>query len=117
MKHVNQGKSSFGVEANIAALLSYLFGFISGVIFYTLEKRNKFVRFHAMQSIITFGSLFVFGAIAKFLPFIGSIIITCLGVIEIALWVILMIKAYQGKYFKLPVAGEIASRRCHAWSH
>ena len=111
IKHISRGKSSLGIEANIAALLSYLLGFVTGIIFYVLERENKFVRFHAIQSIIAFGALFVFGVLAKFLPFIGFIIITLLGIVEIVLWIILMIKAYQGEYFKLPVAGELAEKK------
>ena len=111
LKHISQGKSSLGIESNIAALLSYLLGFITGIIFYVLERENKFVKFHAMQSIIVFGVFFVFGAIVKFLPFVGFTIITLLGVVEIVLWVILMVKAYQGEYFKLPLAGDLAMRR------
>lgn len=111
IKHISQGKSSLGIEANIAALLSYLLGFITGIIFYVLEKESKFVRFHAMQSIIVFGSLFVLGVLAQFLPFIGFVIITLLGIAEIILWIILMIKAYKGEYFKLPIAGELAEKK------
>ena len=53
------GKSSLGLDPNVAALLSYLGGFVSGIIIFVLEKDNKFVRFHAMQSLILFGALFV----------------------------------------------------------
>jgi len=111
IKHISQGKSSLGIEANIAALLSYLLGFVTGIIFFVLERENKFVKFHALQSIITFGALFIFGVIVRFLPFIGFIIITLLGIVEIILWIILMIKAYQGEYFKLPLAGELALKK------
>jgi len=110
MEYTNQGKSSLGVEANMAALLSYLLGFISGVIIYFLERENKFVRFHAMQSIIVFAFLFVLNIIAKVLPIIGWLAASLFGIIGIILWIILMIKAYQGEYFKLPIVGEIAER-------
>ncbi|MDD5568036.1 MAG: DUF4870 domain-containing protein [Candidatus Omnitrophica bacterium] len=111
MKHVSQGKSSLGMEANIAAVLSYLFGFITGLIFYILEKENKFVRFHALQSIIVFGFLFMAGVVAGFLPLVGFRIITLVGIIEIILWIILMIKAYQGEYLELPIIGEFARKK------
>jgi len=111
MRHISQGKSSLGMEANIAAVLSYLFGFITGLIFYALEKENKFVRFHAAQSAITFGFLFIVGVVAGFLPLVGFIIITLVGIIEIILWIILMIKAYQGKYFELPIIGAFARKK------
>ncbi|MDP3142898.1 MAG: hypothetical protein Q8N14_02985, partial [Candidatus Omnitrophota bacterium] len=59
----NLGKTSTGIEPKVAGLLSYLLGFITGVIFLLIEKENKFVRFHALQSIIVFGFLFVLGLI------------------------------------------------------
>jgi len=110
MEHISQGKSSLGMEANIAALLSYLLGFVSGIIFYALEKENKFVRFHAMQSIVVFAFLFVVNILTQVLPIIGWAISTLLGVAGIVVWIVLMIKAYQGEYFKLPVAGDIAEK-------
>jgi len=110
MEYKSQGKSSLKMEANMAAILSYLLGFISGVIIYALEKENKFVRFHAMQSIVVFALLFILNIVAKALPVIGWFVTSLLGIIGIILWIILMIKAYQGEYFKLPFAGDIAER-------
>ncbi|MDD2927791.1 MAG: DUF4870 domain-containing protein [Candidatus Omnitrophica bacterium] len=110
MEIKNQGKSSTGIDANLTALLSYLLGFITGIIFYSLEKKNKFVRFHALQSIITFASLFILDIVLKLLPIIGCALASLLGIAGIFLWVILMFKAYQGEYFKLPLAGRIAEQ-------
>ena len=106
----NLGKTSLGIDANVAALLSYLLTFITGIIFYTLEKENKFVRFHAVQSIVVFGALFMLSAILQFVAFILWPVIIIINIAGIALWVILMVKAYQGEYFKLPIAGDIAQR-------
>jgi len=110
MENKDLGKTTLGMEANLAALLSYLLGFITGIIFYVVEKENKFVRFHAMQSIIVFGFLFVISLIIRIIPIIGWVLSLFLGIISLILWIILMIKAYQGEYFKLPVAGEIAEK-------
>lgn len=110
MKKKDLGKTSTGIEANVAALLSYLIGFITGIIFFVIEKDNKFVRFHAMQSIIAFGGLFVLGLILGFMPFIGYILAYVLWIVDIILWVILMVKAYQGEMFKLPIVGDIAEK-------
>src|SRR4030042_1440331 len=104
------GKTSLGMKANIEAVLSYALGFITGIIFYFLEKENKFVRFHAMQCIVTFGSLWLLGVLVWVLPFIGALIAPVIYIVEIILWVILMIKAYQGEYFRLPIAGDIAKK-------
>ncbi|MDD5422904.1 MAG: DUF4870 domain-containing protein [Candidatus Omnitrophota bacterium] len=106
MENKSLGKSSTGIEPNMAALLSYLLGFITGVIFYLVEKENKFVRFHAMQSIIVFGTLFLAGVIIGFIPVLSVIFWTA----ELVLWIVLMIKAYQGEKFKIPIAGDMAEK-------
>jgi len=98
------------MQANLAALLSYLIGPVTGIIFYVIEKENKFVRFHAMQSIITFGFLWVLNAVLVVIPVIGWAIMPIVAVVSLILWIVLMIKAYQGEYFKLPIAGDIAEK-------
>ena len=105
------GKTSTGLEPNVAGLLCYLAGFVSGIIFLLIEKDNKFVRFHAMQSIITFGAIFVLEAIANFMPFLGGLLTTLLGAACVVAWILCMIKAYQGEKFKLPVIGDIAEQK------
>lgn len=106
MKNKDLGKTSMGMQANVAAMLSYLLGFITGLIFYLVEKENKFVRFHAMQSIIVFAALFVVGFIIAFIPGVNLIFWAA----ETILWIILMVKAYQGEKLKLPIAGDIAEK-------
>ena len=104
------GKSSTGLQPNVAALLSYLVGIITGIIFFVIEKDNKFIRFHAMQSILTFGAIFVL----QFVCVISIFLIFLVPLINIAsliLWVILMVKAYQGEMFKLPIVGDIAQKK------
>ncbi|MDD5085237.1 MAG: DUF4870 domain-containing protein [Candidatus Omnitrophica bacterium] len=105
------GKTSTGMQPNVAALLSYLVGIVTGIIFYLIEKDNKFVRFHAMQSVITFGALFVLNVILPFIPVIGWILMPVVNLAGLILWIVLMIKAYQGEYFKLPVVGDMAEKQ------
>ena len=105
------GKTSSGMEANIAAFLCYLAGWITGLIFYLVEKENKFVRFHAMQSIVTFGGLSVIMFVLGFIPVIGWILLPLVGLLGFVLWIVLMIKAFQGEKIKLPFAGEIAEKK------
>jgi len=105
------GKTSTGMQPNIAALLSYLLGFITGIIFYLIEKENKFVRFHAMQAMIAFGALFVLQIVLGFIPVIGLILLPLVGIASLVIWIILMIKAYQGEKFKLPIVGDIAEKQ------
>jgi uncharacterized membrane protein len=115
METKDLGKTSTGIQANVAGLLSYLVGFITGIIFFVIEKENKFVRFHAMQSMITFGGFFVLaivlGIVFSFVPALGVLVSTLLWLAQVVLWVILMVKAFQGEYFKLPVIGDIAEKQ------
>ena len=106
----NLGETSIGMQPNLAGLLCYFFGFITGLVFYFVEKKNKFVRFHAMQSIVVFGSFFVANLVLLVLPVLGVIIGALLSLLSLVLWVLLMIKAYQGEMFKLPIAGDIAEK-------
>ena len=106
-----EGKTSMGMEPNVAGLLCYVLGWVTGLIFFLMEKENKFVRFHAMQSIVVFGAFSVVTYILSFIPFIGRTISGLLGVLAFVLWIILMIKAYQGERFKLPWAGNFAEKQ------
>jgi uncharacterized membrane protein len=101
-------ESSTKLDRNIAALLCYVGFWISGIVLLVLEQKNKFVRFHAMQSIVTFGILFIASLLLSWIPIIGDIFATVIGIISFVLWIIFMIRAYQGELFKLPVAGDIA---------
>ena len=103
------GKCSTGLKPNVAALLSYIAGFISGIVFLVIEKENKFVRFHALQSTITFGAIFVLQWVFTYMFFVSALApILSLG--GLALWVILMIKSFQGEKFKLPVIGDLVEK-------
>jgi len=103
-------KTATELDENIAGLLCYVLGWISGIVFVILEPKNKFVRFHAIQSIIVFGACTIVGAILRWLPVIGAFLGWAVGVIAIILWIVLMVKAYQGKKYKLPVSGDMAAK-------
>lgn len=103
-------KTSTGLDENIAGLLCYLAGWVTGLIFILIEQENKFVRFHAMQSIIVFGSFSIVSSILAWIPFIGLILCIIIGLLSVILWVVLMINAYQGTKFKLPLAGDLAEQ-------
>ena len=110
MSDKDLGKTSVGMKADLAALLCYVAGLITGIIFYVLEKENKYVRFHAMQSILTFGFFLVLNIVLGFIPVVGWSIMPIVGIVQLVLWVILMVKAYQGELFKLPILGDIAEK-------
>jgi len=109
-----KAKTSMGLEENVAGALCYVLGWITGIIFYIMEKENKTVRFHAVQSIIVFLPLTIiagiFQGILLFIPFIGWAISGLISLLMLILWLVLMFKAYQGEKFKLPVVGDIAEK-------
>jgi uncharacterized membrane protein len=102
--------TSTGLNQNVAGLLCYLIGWITGLIFFLIEKENRFVRFHAMQSMITFGGLTILFMVIAYIPFIGWMLLPFLGLLQLVLWILLMVKAYQGEQFKLPVIGDLAEK-------
>ena len=105
-----EGKTSSGMDQNLAGLLCYAAGWITGLIFFLIEKENRYVRFHAMQSLITFGGLTALFFVLTFIPFIGWVLLPFLGLAQLVLWILLMVKAYQGQLFKLPVIGDMAEK-------
>ena len=104
-------KTSTGLTENVAGLLCYVLGWVSGIIFLLIERENKFVRFHAIQSICVFGVFTLAGIILGWLPFIGVALGWIISVVGFILWIVLMIKAYQGIKYKLPWAGDFAEKR------
>src|SRR3989449_6776043 len=112
--------TALGMRARTAGWLSYLLGWVTGLIFFLLEKENRFVRFHAMQSILFFGGLSVLEAIISFFeklfsyslfPFVGfGLISSVVGLVSFICWIVLMVRASKGMYYKLPVIGDYADK-------
>jgi len=99
-------KTTLGLDENIEGLLCYLFGVLTGII--VLEKENDFVKFHAMQSLVTFLSLMIIGMIAAFIPILGGLITLLVNLVSLVFWILGMYKAYQGERYKFPIFGNIA---------
>lgn len=104
-------ESSTGIPPRMAAVLSYFAGFLSGVLFLFVERENAYVRFHAMQSTITFGALFVASVVFRFIPVLGRPLAFLTAVIGLILWLHLMYRALQGEWYKLPWAGDLAEEQ------
>jgi uncharacterized membrane protein len=108
-----------GMSENVAALLAYVFGWLTGIIFLLIDKR-PFVRFHAAQSIVVFGGLhllhfaiaMIFGAAMWMMGFstfgLANTLLGLVGLVTLILWILLMIKAYQHEKFEVPIAAGIA---------
>jgi uncharacterized membrane protein len=104
----SSSESTLNITQNAAGLLCYLFGWVSGIVFLVMEQKNKWIRFHAAQSIVVFAPLCILYLIFWWIPWIGWIISIIIGIFTFILWVLLMYKAYQGERFKLPLVGDIA---------
>lgn len=110
-----------GMAENVAGALCYVVGWITGIIFFLIDKR-PFVRFHAAQAIVVFGGLHIisivlgmfFGVSMFATGFAGfSATWALLGIINLValvLWILLMVKAYQGERFRIPGAADIAEK-------
>jgi uncharacterized membrane protein len=110
-----------GMAENVAGMLCYVLGWLTGLIFYFIDKR-PFVRFHAAQSIVVFGGLHLVGIV--FGMFFGLSLVTggwtgfslgfalyhLIQLVGLILWILLMIKAYQGERFRVPIAADIADK-------
>lgn len=98
------------LEPNVMAALAYAIPLVLGIVMLLTEKEDKFVRFHAFQSII-FGLLW-YGASAiaasLYVILIGLILSPIVTVVGVALWFFLMWKAYNKEEYQLPVVGKIA---------
>ena len=103
--------TALGIDENIEGVLCYVLGFVTGIVFLVIEKENKFVRFHAMQSTATFIVLYVIVVVIGYIPIIGWIIAPLVSLLILVLWLLLMYKAFKGERFKLPVFGDFAEKQ------
>ncbi len=118
-------RSSTGLDGNIAAALSYFLWLLSGAVFFAFETDSRFVKFHAMQSMLmsvaaiviwivymvvwtVFTRMPFLGIIAGLVGFLGWAVLS-LGFL--ALWIYCMVRAFQGDRFKLPYIGEVAEKQ------
>ena len=110
---MSSSKDSTGLSPNVAGLLCYVAGWISGIVFLIIEKESKFVKFHALQSIVTFGILTVVQIVLSFIPFVGWVLVPLVWILMVVLWIILMIRAYSGVMWKLPWVGNWAEQQAN----
>jgi uncharacterized membrane protein len=114
-------ESSTGLSPRVAAPLAYAAWWITGALFWIVERRDGFVRFHAAQSIAAFGIIAVLitafagvaGASLSFLPsaFVPFIWIAGLTwMVGMVLWIVAMWKAASGEAWRIPLAATLADR-------
>jgi len=104
-------KTALGLDENVEALLCYALGWVTGIIFLLLEPKNKVIKFHAVQSIGVFLAMTILMKALLFVPILGWLLIPFVGLAGFILWIILMVKAYNGEKYKLPVIGDIAEKQ------
>jgi uncharacterized membrane protein len=113
------------MTSNVAGLLCYILGFITGIIFLVIEpyKNDKFVRFHAFQSIFFNVALIVFWIaymiVASILGFVSlGLLAMVMGLVGLLIslavlvyWIFLMYKAYNNEIYKIPFIGDLAAKQ------
>ncbi len=96
-------KSSLGIDENIANLLAYLLGWVTGLVFLFLEKQNDNVRYNAAQSVVVFGGLTLASLVVSVIPGIGPLLQGVIGLAAFGLWIVLMVTSVLDKPPRLPV--------------
>lgn len=126
-KQAALGDSTTSLKPNVAGLLCYLGGWVTGIVFLIIERKNKLVRFHAMQSLVTFGILHIIigiaGNVRGWFPWAGwgwfffyptwiaaTVVFGVFLAIAIVLWIFLMHQTYHGRLVRLVVFGDLAQR-------
>jgi len=109
-------KTELGIDENVEGLLCYVLGWVTGLVFYLVEKKNSFVKFHAVQSIVLSAAVFIVLValmVLSFVPYAGvvfGLLSTLVSLAVFVLWIIVMVKAAQGEKFKLPVIGDFSEK-------
>lgn len=108
------------VEANsgnekMMGAVAYLLGPVTGILLLITEKKNTYIRFHAMQSTVVFGAVVLLYLVLGFVPVLGWLMALILSpiitLVSFVLWLVLMWKAYSGEKYKLPYFGDLAERQ------
>jgi uncharacterized membrane protein len=108
-----QPLSAPGMSDNVAGALCYLASIVTGIIFLILApyNQNKFVRFHAFQSIFLFVAWTVLWIVVGMLHFLFFVIAPLLSLAGLVLWLYLMYSAFNNKKVKLPIIGDLAEKQ------
>jgi uncharacterized membrane protein len=126
MDNMSGGKSALGLDVNVASLLAYipvcLIGLVVSIIILVTDKTNKIARFHAFQSILIHAAFIVFYVVLMIVGIMSaaanSTMLALLTTLLYVAWLVgllgvcifLMVKAYGGSMFKLPVIGDMADK-------
>lgn len=104
-------RAGIGMKVRTAAILSCVFGWVGGLIILLVERESRYVRFNAIQSILFFGGMSILqGIVFSPIPFIGRLLSAVFGIATFVGWIVLLRATSQGKYYKLPIVGDLAER-------
>lgn len=110
---VSAKKTVTGLPENSEAALTYVLGWLTGIVFLILQKENKKIRFHALQSIVLFGGInlltWVLGALT--FGFGGLLLSPVIGIATFVLWLVLVFKTYQGEEMNIPVVTDFVKKQ------
>jgi uncharacterized membrane protein len=101
-------KTNTGLSPKVAAILTYLLGWVTGLFFLIVERDNEFIRYHAIQSIAIFGSVTAVAVALGFVPVAGWILDAVLGFVAFTFWIVLMLRA-------LMQCSRLASSCCYSY--
>ncbi len=110
-------KTRLGLSENVEGALSYILGPFSGILFFIIENKNQFVKFHALQSVLFFGIAsflnFVLNFIFRIFPFfglwfVGFVVCGFIALVSFIFYIVLIVTAYQGRALRVPFIGDIA---------
>lgn len=102
-----------GLDENVEAVLCYVGFWITGLIFLLIERENRFVQFHALQSILTFLPLSIGIYLIAWIPYVGWILADIGGFFSLFLTLVLVIMAWRGAKFRLPFSGKLAYEKIY----
>ena len=129
---ITETQTESGMNENVMAALSYVLGFVTGIIVYLIERDNEYVRWHAAQSMALFGLLFIAnialstisatlftsfafssagsGIVFSLLSLVLSLAGLALGLGALVAWVYLIVRSYQGETPRIPIAAGLADK-------
>ena len=102
-----QNKQTSSIPQGIAGLLAYFIPFFGGLFFLIIEKENRLIRFHAVQSILLWIVFIILAAIFSWIPIINIL----LYLIILAIWIFAMYQALMERMYELPIIGELSRRQ------
>lgn len=105
------GQSSTGLDSNLAGAIAYVLGLVTGILLLVIEKKDDYVRFHAMQSTLVFLGVLVLNLLLLGVPVIGLMLYIPFVLGVALLWVLLIFQAVSGRRYKLPYVGDLAEQQ------